>query len=548
MPAPFRSLALPFVGLLGACFPPPLQDCTDTGCTAPMTGTSSDPTVPTTGASVDPVQTVTGDDESSSTTGGSSSSTTAEPPEVQQPLIVDVVLDPNPIKKNGLIEVDVEAEHAEGVRMQLKDGEVIELAPVGQGSFEGHIPAFTGLANGMHNATLTPWRDMLDGDQVYAPYTIALPEPGSQGFWETGDLVGGGNVAALDVLPDGSVVELGTYFDNGVPRCYLRRRDRNGAWFLEDFVTLLPNSQCSAIDLKIDRELGTLYVLTSRKGGDGLRWWLGEIPSWGQGAKQIGVGAVGDKAEALALGPGMLAVCGGKQVPTLDLDAAVWLHRPDQPVQPLLFDYWPVGVQENPHIFHETARDCIFSGDVLMLVGEAFGKHSKMFQEPMRDRLFLVEHDPVTDVTAWTVAGPGPGTQSRALAVAVDDDGRYLLAGYTCGDTCEPDGEVRIYLPGGELDWQASLGPLGSKGAGPHDIAWSPAGYMVVALADFDGQAFRFKVQAVAPYVYKPLWTFLPVDMQGLQVALALAIGAFGEVYAGGIAAGNYPAVAFIPG
>lgn len=546
MLARHRSLALPVAALLGACFPPPLQPCIDDECTGPMGSTSTDAVVPTTGAAVDDVQTVTGEPEGSSTSGSSSGSTTGEEAELK-PAILEVEVDPNPIKENGWIKIDVATEHADGVRMKLKGGDVIELGSLGAGSFQGHIPAFTGLDNGRHSAALVPSRDANDGRPVDAPYTIALPEPGSHGLWETGDLVGEGNVAALDVLLDGSLVELGTFYEDGEPRCYLRRRDHDGGWFLEDFVSLLPGVYCTAIDMKIDREVGTLRVLLNRKGGDGLRWWLGEIASWEKGMKQIGLGAIGDMAEALAHRPGLVAVCGARQVPTLDLDAAVWLHWPDQPVETVLFDYWPMEISADPHQFDEAVRDCVFSGETLALVGEAFGKHAEM-ANLKRERLLLLEYDPVKKATVWTVAGPGPGTQSRAHAVAIDDDGRYLLAGYTCDDSCEPDGDVRIYLPGGELAWQASLGPLGSDSAGPNDIAWSPAGYMVIALADVEGQEFRFKVQAIAPHVYKPLWTFLPLDMQGLQVALALTVGPFGEVYAGGIGADKYPAVAYIPG
>lgn len=548
MHATLRSLAVPFAGLLGACLPPPLKDCTDTGCTTPAPSTTDDPILPTT-SNGDEIQTVTGNDPTTTDATDTSSGSTANPSTTAEPehdaAILDIDVDPTPIKINGLISVDVTTEHADGVRMTLKDGDIIELTPAGADSFQGQIPAFTGLDNGMHTATLTPWRDV-DGDPVDAPYTIALPEPGSQGFWETGDLVGSGHVAALEMLPDNTVVEFGTFYEKGEPRCYLRRRGLDGAWFPSEFLSILPTSHCTAIDLKIDPELGTLHVLANRKGGDGVRWWLGEIPSWGLGPKNVGLGAVGDKAEALAFAPGMIAVCGGKQAPTLDLDAAVWLHRPNQPVQPLLFDYWPD--QKFPHLFDETARDCVLTGDSLVLVGEAFGKHSNNFPDIERDRLFVLEHDTITDTQSWTVAGPGPGTQSRALAVDVDSEGRYLLAGYTCGDACEPDGEVRIYLPGGKLDWQAPLGPLGLGAAGPHDIAWSPAGYMVIALAEFSGQALRFKVQAFAPHVYEPVWTYLPADMQGLQVAFALAIGHYGEVYAGGLGAGSYPAVAIIPG
>ena len=71
---------------------------------------------------------------------------------------------------------------------------------------------------------------------------------------------------------------------------------------------------------------------------------------------------------------------------------------------------------------------------------------------------------------------------------------------------------------------------------------------MIVALAEVSGQALKFKVQAYAPGKLQPLWTFLPDEKQGLQVAFALAIGKFGEVYAGGIGTDKFPAVAYIAG
>jgi len=47
-----------------------------------------------------------------------------------------------------------------------------------------------------------------------------------------------------------------------------------------------------------------------------------------------------------------------------------------------------------------------------------------------------------------------------------------------------------------------------------------------------------------APGVPKPLWTFTPNDKQALQIAFAVAVGPFGEIYAGGIG----PAFAVIGG
>ncbi len=152
------------------------------------------------------------------------------------------------------------------------------------------------------------------------------------------------------------------------------------------------------------------------------------------------------------------------------------------------------------------------------------------------------------DDATWTVAGPGPNVQSRALALDVDDKGRYYLAGYTCDDDCKPDGEVRVYESGGALAAQVQLGPLGSLWLGPHDIAWSPAGYAVVAFGELQGQDSVFKVQAVGANKPQPLWTFFPKDQQGQQLGLAVAVGPYGEVYTGGIGADGHPAFAVIGG
>ena len=145
-------------------------------------------------------------------------------------------------------------------------------------------------------------------------------------------------------------------------------------------------------------------------------------------------------------------------------------------------------------------------------------------------------------------SGPLPGVQSRALGVDLDEEGRYHLAVYTCLDACVPEGEYRIYAPGGELDWQASLGPLVSELFGPHAIAWTPAGHAVIALGEMQGPSYVFKVQAFKQGSYEPLWTFTPKDTQGLQIAFALARGLYGEIYAGGLGGTNHPAFAVIGG
>ena len=548
MVATLRTFAALLVGSLAACLPPPLKDCSDTGCTAPPpeteTGTA-DPGTPTTSDSSDPVQTLTSEPDPGST---SDTTTTPDDPSTGEPVLPPKITkkeaNPGLIEENGVIEVDVFTENADGVHMTPHNSEGIELSPAGPNHFHGQITVYSGEDNGDREAVLVPRHGDVVGEKDTLKYTIQLPAPGEQKFWEAGDLIGPGKVAALDLLPDGLLVEFGTFLtDKNESRCYLRRRQKNGAWFQADFIPVLPDSDCAAIDMKIDRKLGTMHVLLNRTGGDGTKWWLGEISSWGKGVKNIGLGAKDDQAEALALAPGVVAVCGAKPLAD-DIDAAAWLHRPNQAVEERLFDF--VKPDLGMHWFAETARDCAFAGPVLVLVGEVFG--AMMDTEPKRNHRLVLEHDTSTKFDTWTVAGPGQGTQSRALAIDIDDQGRYLVAGVSCDDSCEPDGELRVYTPGGALAWQAPLGPMNNELAGPNDIAWSPAGHIVVALAEPEGQTLRFKVQAFAPGVFEPLWTFLPKDAQGLQIALALAIGDLGEVYAGGVGANNFPAVAYIAG
>ena len=540
-------LAALSLSLVAGCRPlPDFVTCEEAdACETTGFASTSDGETPTTS---DGVFTATGDSPDTSSTapgeetGDDPGSTTDEP--VLPPQIVDRVVIPDYIDDNGLLSVEVTAVNTEGVTMLLDDGALVELTLVRPGEFLGHIEAYTGLDNGPHTAVLTPFREMLVGESVDADYVIALPKPGDETNWKTEGPQG--SVAAIAVLPDERPVELGTYQEMGAPRCYLRVRDKQGNQVKAmDFVPLLGSAYCRAIDLKIDRESGRIHVLVERESGDETVWWAGELSAWGKGLKNIGIGAVGDTALALAARPNVTAVCGTRAVANKvdKLDALAVLLRPGEPAEARVFDYKPQGVA---HTFTETARDCAFAGDTLVLVGEAHGKHDgdNLF---FRDRLMIIESELAAADPAWTVVGLDQGVQTRALALDIDEQGRYIVGGDTCSDICEPVGEVRFYAPGGTLVAPTiSLGPLGSAWFGPHDVAWSPAGYAVVAMGAQQGQSVMFKVQAVAPGVAFPLWTYIPINKLGLHLALAVAVGRFGEVYAGGIGDDDHPAFARI--
>lgn len=538
-----RLSFLPLLGLL-ACVPPwePLLGCADAGaCTTGSTGGDGDG-APTTDVS-DGIQTVTGNGEDSTSIGTAADtddSTTGEP---AAPRIVSVELSPSPIEFNGPIAVTVWADDAAGVRMELDDGDMIELAS-GEppGVFHGEIAVLTGMLNGSHDALLTPWRDGVEGETKPASYQIALPKPGSEGFWETGDLIGAGQVAAMGVLPSGQVVEFGTLTVNGTSQCYLRRRTKGGAWGPGDLQILAPGDPCQAIDLVVDEE-GGLYTLVNRQGMDGIRWWLAKTAAWGQDSTNLGIGTKGETVSALALhDSGAVAVCGHAPSPWSDDDAMARIFRPDLPGEAWTFDYQPPDLVA--HWFSERTRDCVFAGDTLALAGEAYGRHDNEMVK--RDRLSILRFDITSKARNWTVAPAGVKSQSGAQAVDVDDEGRLIVGGYTCDDACQPEADLRIY--DGDQGWPLSLGTFPTKQFAVQDLAWSPAGYAVVATGGVQGNETAFTVRAFAPDSAQPLWTFARKDSQVLHLALALAVGLYGEVYAGGFGANGYPAVAYIGG
>lgn len=540
-----RYLFLPLLGCL-ACVPPwdsPVGCAEFDACTT----SSASGEAPTTGAS-DGVQTVTGaletgdaDDSGSGTGSGldTEDGTTGEP---AAPKIDTVELTPNPIEINGPISVTATA-NADAVRMELDNGDVIELAPGEPGVFHGEIAVRSGILNGPHVALLTPSRGGDDGETEPAPYEVKLPKPGSQGYWETGNLIGGGRVAAMAVVPTGHVVELGTVMIDGMSHCYVRRRDKGGAWGDDDLRILVPEDGCEAIDLAVDED-GALFALVNRAGQDGVRWWLAKIAAWGEDPINVGFGTKGQTASALARHvSGAVAVCGHELAPTTDDDAMIQIFRPGLPGEALTIDY--PAPMKFPHDYSERMRDCVFTGDTLALVGEAWGEHDN--EDKQRDRLSILRFDIKSKGWTWTVAPAGVKTQSGAQAVAADDEGRLIIGGYTCDDACQPEGDLRIFADG-ELSWSNSLGTFPTKQFAVQDVAWSPAGYVVVATGGTKGNETAFTVRAYALDNAEPLWTFARKDSQVLHAALVLALGAYGEVYAGGFGANGYPAVAFIGG
>jgi len=541
MQARHLSLALVLAGcrLELAEFPPVCDPQVET-CppgSGSTSGASTD-TVPQDG-----VQTVTSATTQTASSGSgdedSNGTSTGEP---AAPAIVDVKLTPDPIKFAGSIAVDVVAEHAEGVRLAYPGG-LVELMPEGDGHFHGPLVVHSGLSNGTSEATLTPWYGEREGEPVVRPYGVELPTPGNDFLWDPMPDYGLGQFDVLRVH-DGRVYGLGTIYQDNSPRCVVHRRDLEGKYGAGDVQLILGDQECWAIDLAVDGD--TLHLLVSMMSGNGPRWRYG-IMSWGQDPSFLRTGLQGEVAHALARSEsGTTRICGaGPTADPTDLrDARVWpLVGP-----PLELDYVPPSAPNNPnpqpHLFDETLRDCDFVGESLVAVGDVFGKHEAIVnpKQPQQTRPLLLE---LEGEPAWHVAGLGPGntTQGSILTMAIDGQGRYVTGLYTCGDTCDPQGEVRVYEPGGTLAWQVTLG---ADVLPPRDVAWSPAGYLVVASAETTGDlSSKFLLQAFIPGQLAPAWSFSRAEAANIHLARAVAIGP-GAVVGGGLAGNGFPTLAFL--
>ena len=496
------------------------------------TGAADEPAPPTGG-----IQTVTGGDPTTGGTTGTTGSTGGAPAE---PAIVTVELAPDPLELVGAIVVDVVAEHADGVRMQLEGAEPTELAPAKDGHFTGAIEVLSGLANGPHAVTFTPWQGADEGPVFAAQYTVALPEAGSEAVWDATPDLGQGEVDALAVTASGHLLAFGTYYEGNAARCFLHRRGLDGSP-TADTVQVFPGQTCSAVDVVAGDGEG-FWLLATVESGNGPRWRLAS-GAWGEAPIVVRTGAQGEVAHALARSAlGQLVACGTgpSPFPVFDvIDGRVW--RIQGPATEL--DYVPG--QGLVHNFDETVRDCAFAGEQLRLVGEVFGPHEKGPMNVSRKRPFLLELDSKMSSPLWGVPGLGPGntTQGGATSLAIDDQGRALMGLYTCSDDCQPEAELRRYDVDGTLDWQVTLPANVSI---PRALAWSPAGYVVTASAEVINDAeTKFLLQAYVPGKLAPAWSYAKATLPGLHYAQAVAL-APAAVIGGGFGSGGFWTLAFV--
>ena len=461
--------------------------------------------------------------------------------------------DPLVIQRNGPIHVYAEA-HADGVRVELDDGAVIELTAEVAGVFRGELAITSAFANGDHTAKLVPFNEGYgDGEPALGSYTVDLPVMGSELLWAVDEYLGEGWVADVELLQNGDILEFGTLADNNNKRsCFLRHRTPNGAYSPEDVVILLGGDRCEAVGLEV-RGSRILMLATWTENAD--RWWLGEMPVLNSTIFSHALGKVGETATAFDLrADGTAVVCGTKPSGFGDLDAFASVLRPgEQTLTTRTFDYVPEGDGWEDHSFAETPHDCLFVGkdkDKLMLVGDAYGKHDDVLNQPRRRRFFLpvdLTAEESDDPPPFVVAaggGPGDATQSVATAADVDSLGRLLLTGYTCDLPCkEREAYFWVHRPDGTLDWFTSLGLHDYPELAPSGIRAHPAGYVVVGNGGLEGE---FTLRAFIVGEYAPLWTYARSDPFQVHFPVAVTIGPYGQICAGGFGSGIYPGLACV--
>lgn len=528
------ACTVPSVGGITYDQPPETATAGSSSASDGAPATTDDP-APTTGTTGEAPGTGT---TSSGPTSEPGSATADDP--LAPPAIVEGELDMDLLVKHEPLDVTIETANAEGVRMRVDGGPPIELQLEVGDTFTGQIVIYTALDNGPHLATFVAWRGGLESEPLELPFTVALPPPGSELHWDAGDKLVQGTVVALAVTPTHDLIELGTYYPQGQARCYLRRRDLGGAAIAGDLVEVKAGLKCSAIDLAVDDD-GALHVLVDKLEDGELRWWLGKYDAWAAAPTQIGGGVVGDGARALALADDRVAVCGTQPGDDL-VRATVWLFTSGQPAKVLSYDYVPENEFPDPIGFGETPHDCAFVGEHLLVTGEVKGKDPQ--EDVNRARQFLLDIDAVGQNPKWHLAPQDNGPQSGGRVLAIDAGGRAMTGGYSCGDQCEQLSELRLFDANSDQVWRRSLDPLL---AAPRALAWHPAGYVVfVAARDGAQNSTSFFAQAWFPLKAQSIWSYDHQDALAVHTPTALAVGPYGQIYAGGTTAGGYPAVAFI--
>ncbi|MBZ5714888.1 hypothetical protein [Nannocystis pusilla] len=466
------------------------------------------------------------------TAGETASSSATEPGEALPPTISDMKVAPKLLESAGLITVEVEVEHADVVTITVDGGEPVALASVSDTLFTGDIAVFGESWNGDHVVEAIAARDAETSEPRTDTFTVVAPAAGGELWLKKSPLVPSyGN--AVDVDDQGDVLELFTHATPQGQECFLRRRDDKGVpvW-IGDSRWIAQGSDCVGEDVRFAPD-GTIWVLVNVYENGFGRWQLWHLDDEG-----LPLGQTPEDGSLTHLGRGLdvndagdVLLCGTWPATQADDDAWVRLQRAVGEPWTVPWDYRSPFEPDKEHQFSERTRDCAFVEDRIVVVGEAWGAHQQGNQEG-QNRGFSVEFS-FSAMTLAEVVNPGtPAWHSGHLAVAADELGGYVTAGYNCGAMITPCNDTR-----GGLRWFALGATEVDMKAMPEarrvmDVARSPSGYVVAAAEGLQADE-GFIVQGWFSGATDPVVNYTGAKTK-LQVATGIAADPVGFILAGG--------------
>ena len=462
-------------------------------------------------------------DVETTTSGSESSGSVAEP----APEIMDLALDPDAPKSAGSVKVTVQAENAVEVWMAVDSGDAVALEPIGDEGIEfvGEIAVLGESWNGLHTVSAVARADELESLPWEDMFTVTAPAAGTEAWKEKSTLTPSyGNAVAVDA--QGEVYELLTFIGNAGGRCHVRRRDAQGdAVWPQDTVELATGVYCVGEDIKVAPD-GTLWVLVNTKAVDIWRWQLFHLDVEGSLLAAPEVSDLNEMGRGLDVNQeGEVLLCGTG--PGVDLPNA-WVK-----LSPMVGTGWtiPWVYEFGNFSFDERTKDCAFVADRIVVVGEVFGWHDQ--NDPAKSsRGFVVELGVNGVKLAQDVESDVLALQSGYEAVARDEDGGYVVVGYTCDAKevpCSPtEGVVKWFSFDANVAWEQPV----AGATMVWDVATNPTGGVVMAAQALDN-AQGFLVQAWGSGMVDPSWEYQGV-LSDYQVATGVAVGPYGYIAAGG--------------
>ncbi|HEY0135250.1 MAG TPA: hypothetical protein VGB85_14295 [Nannocystis sp.] len=515
------------------------QGGTDAKCPNSGMSSSGGDVTPTTSGGDDGIATST-DATSLPDLPDAGESSSGEPP--APPEIVQVKLDPaSPLTQAASMKVQVEALHSAGVTMALDGGAPVSLAATGANFYKGAIEVYGASMNGGHTIMVVASSGELL-DTLPVDFDVDAPPSGANMWLKTSE-VPDSQTRAIAVDAAKNVYEVGIAGKGAATRLVVNKRDEYGEPAWPGMWTTYHDGESWGEDVAIGPD-GMIHVLGNYKDKDDhTRWWLARLdPAVGIVVGKPQLGEIDEPARGLSIAEnGDVAIVGhatvwGAEPQMDDVQTKVWLRPKAGGGVITEWGYSPS--DPGPNWFTEMPEDILIAGGRVFVTGSAEGVYKDAVKQdiPVK-RTFVIELDHKGTVVREYVAPGLPHEQSGGYALAIDGKGGIASAGWACNDPCVKVGEVQWFAGDGDLVPYARQVEAGKDGPGYSlDIAYSPAGYNVVASAVSMGAGLNLALRVTGrrsdnlELVFE--YTF---DTNSLEMGQAVAVGPNGYLWFAGL-------------